>query len=94
MLPIIRHQKRGEQMTFAEITAKADALRKRVGYSDLSRAVNGQIGSAEQNAIDTLRGRADTAEMERVCLATLESNLCYESDAKVAAWFRKAGVRF
>jgi len=83
-------------MNYRTLTAKSDALRQtnagKAAYA-FALDVSDLISSAETNAHDTVPA-SDSDEWERVFMSTIEMQLCYCNDKKVAAWFRKQGVKW
>ena len=81
--------------TFAQIEKIAAAL-PYGKHEDIAYRVREMIASAVDNANETIfvEKAAPEADFDAVAIASLESNLCFCDDEKVAEWFIKNGVCF
>lgn len=78
-------------LTTGQLSAKAEQIEDWATRRPLINA----IMAAWENANDTHAGQDVSEEQwEATAMATLESNLCYEEDAQVRAWFKAQGVRW
>ena len=60
-----------------------------------ARPLLNTISAAQENANDTHAGQEVTEEeWEVTAWASLEFNLCYETDENICVWFKAQGVRW